>query len=132
MDVIFAKEQQAPVSAIARYGRSNNWGIMTAQGKPITVPELKGKTIGIYNDAWTKAQLTMMLADAKLTLDDVTMVAAADDTVPLLLQNKVDAITGITNAEATECADGRQAEGGISPGDRTWRAEYADLHDRRQ
>jgi len=102
MDVIFAKEQQAPVSAIARYGRSNNWGILTAQGKPITVPELKGKTIGIYNDAWTKAQLTMMLADAKLTLDDVTMVAAADDTVPLLLQNKVDAITGITNAEATE------------------------------
>ena len=49
MDVIFAKEQQAPVSAIARYGRSNNWGILTAQGKPITVPELKGKTIGIYN-----------------------------------------------------------------------------------
>jgi putative hydroxymethylpyrimidine transport system substrate-binding protein len=30
------------------------------------------------------------------------MVAAADDTVPLLLQKKVDAITGITNAEGTE------------------------------
>jgi putative hydroxymethylpyrimidine transport system substrate-binding protein len=101
MDVIFAKEQQAPVTAIARYGRSNNWGILTAQGSPMTVADLKGKTIGIYNDAWTKAQLTMMLADAKLTLDDVTMVAAADDTVPLLLQKKVDAITGITNAEAT-------------------------------
>ena len=55
----------------------------------------------------------MMLADAKLTLDDVTMVAAADDTVPLLLQNKVDAITGITNAEGTEMHDGRQAEAGI-------------------
>ena len=43
-----------------------------------------------------------MLKSAKLTLDDVTMVAAADDTVPLLLQSKVDAITGITNAEGTE------------------------------
>src|SRR6185295_15344292 len=82
-------------------GRGNNWGIISEQGNPLKIEDLKGKTIGIYNDAWTKAQLTMMLADAKLTLDDVTMVAAADDTVPLLLQKKVDAITGITNAEAT-------------------------------
>jgi len=102
MDVIFAKEQEAPVTAIARYGRGNNWGILSAQGSPLKVPELKGKTIGIYNDAWTKAQLTMMLADAGLNLDDVNTVAASDDTVPLLLQKKVDAITGITNAEGTE------------------------------
>lgn len=112
MDVIFAKEQQAPVTAIARYGRGNNWGILSAEGSPLTVPELKGKTIGIYNDAWTKAQLTMMLADAGLTLDDVATVAAADDTVPLLLQKKVDAITGITNAEGTGMATtgGQKAE----------------------
>jgi len=102
MDVIFAREQQAPVTAIARYGRGNNWGIISEQGNPLKIEDLKGKTIGIYNDAWTKAQLPMMLADASLTLDDVTMVAAADDTVPLLLQKKVDAITGITNAEGTE------------------------------
>ncbi len=101
MDVIFARGEQAPVTAIGRYGRGNNWGIISPEGKPLTVAELKGKRIGIYNDAWTKAQLGMMLADAKLTLDDVEMVAAADDTVPLLLQNRVDAITGITNAEAT-------------------------------
>ena len=102
MDIIFAKEQQAPVMAIARYGRGNNWGILSEPGLPLNIADLKGKTIGIYNDAWTKAQLTMMLADGGLTLDDVTMVAAADDTVPLLLQKKVDAITGITNAEGTE------------------------------
>ncbi len=102
MDIIFARGEQAPVTAIGRYGRGNNWGIISPEGKPLTVAELKGKRIGIYNDAWTKAQLGMMLADAKLTLDDVEMVAAADDTVPLLLQNKVDAITGITNAEGTE------------------------------
>jgi putative hydroxymethylpyrimidine transport system substrate-binding protein len=102
MDVIFARGEQAPVVAVARYGRGNNWGIISAQGKPLKVTELKGKTIGIYNDAWTKAQLSMMLADGGLTLDDVQTVAAADDTVPLLLQGKVDAITGITNAEGTE------------------------------
>jgi putative hydroxymethylpyrimidine transport system substrate-binding protein len=102
MDIVFAKAEEAPVVAIGRYGRGNNWGIISAEGKPLTVAELKGKTIGIYNDAWTKAQLSMMLADAKLTLDDVTTVAASDDTVPLLLQGKVDAVTGITNAEGTE------------------------------
>jgi putative hydroxymethylpyrimidine transport system substrate-binding protein len=102
MDIIFAKEQGAPVKAIARYGRGNNWGILTKEGNKITVADLKGKTVGIYNDAWTKAQLSLMLKSANLTLDDITMVAAADDTVPLLLQDKVDAITGITNAEATE------------------------------
>ena len=104
MDIIFAKEEGAPVKAIGRYGRGNNWGIITKQGDPVTVAGLKGKTIGIYNDAWTKAQLSLMLKSANLTLDDVTTVAAADDTVPLLLQNKVDAITGITNAEGTEMA----------------------------
>ncbi|BDA84863.1 ABC transporter substrate-binding protein [Aureimonas sp. SA4125] len=104
MDVIFAREQQAPVTAIARYGRGNNWGILSPEGVPLTVPELKGKTIGIYNDAWTTAQLTMMLADGGLTMADVQTVAAADDTVPLLLQKKVDAITGITNAEGTGMA----------------------------
>ena len=102
MDIIFAKEEGAPVKAIGRYGRGNNWGIITKQGAPITIEGLKGKTVGIYNDAWTKAQLSLMLKSANLTLDDVTMVAAADDTVPLLLQGKVDAITGITNAEGTE------------------------------
>ncbi|NTI76590.1 ABC transporter substrate-binding protein [Agrobacterium rhizogenes] len=99
MDVIFAREQQAPVIAIARYGRGNNWGILSPQGKPLNISDLKGKTIGIYNDAWTKAQLSMMLANGGMTLDDIQTVAAADDTVPLLLQGKVDAITGITNAE---------------------------------
>lgn len=111
MDVIFARGEQAPVVAIARYGRGNNWGILSSEGDKLTVADLKGKRIGIYNDAWTKAQLGMMLADAKLTLDDVEMVAAADDTVPLLLQKRVDAITGITNAEGT----GMATTGGQKP-----------------
>jgi len=102
MDVIFARGEQAPVVAIGRYGRANNWGILSAEGNKLAIADLKGKRIGIYNDAWTKAQLEMMLADAGLGMDDIETVAAADDTVPLLLQNRVDAITGITNAEGTE------------------------------
>ncbi|TCW00284.1 ABC transporter substrate-binding protein [Biostraticola tofi] len=102
MDIIFAKEQGAPIIAIGRYGTGNNWGIFSPQGKPVTIEQLKGKRIGIYNDAWTQAQLSLMLKSAGMTLKDVNMVAASDNTVPLLLQNRVDATTGITNAEGTE------------------------------
>lgn len=102
MDLIFAKEQGAPVKAIGRYGQGNNWGILAKAGTALTVEGLKGKSVGIYNDAWTKAQLALMLKSAHLSLDDVTLVSASDDTVPLALENKVDVITGITNAEGTE------------------------------
>ena len=115
MDIIFAKEQGAPVKAIGRYGRGNNWGIIGKAGTTLTVEGLKGKTVGIYNDAWTKAQLSLMLKSAKLTLDDVTMVSASDDTVPLLLDGKVDAITGITNAEGTEMVTTGKQVGSFLP-----------------
>ena len=102
LDVIFAKEQNAPIVSIGAYSQSNNWGLIGRQGETFTVASLKGKKIGIYNDAWTKAQLAIMLSSAGLTLDDVKMVAAANDVVPLLLQKKVDVATGVTNAEASE------------------------------
>ena len=102
LDVIFAKEQKAPIVSVGAYSQSNNWGLIGRQGETFTVKSLKGKTIGIYNDAWTKAQLSIMLDSAGLTLKDVKMVAASSDVVPLLLQKKVDVATGVTNAEASE------------------------------
>lgn len=102
LDVIFAKEQNAPIVSIGAYSQSNNWGLIGRQGEKFTVASLKGKKVAIYNDAWTKAQLAIMLDSAGLTLKDVKMVAAANDVVPLLLQKKVDVATGVTNAEASE------------------------------
>ncbi|MFT3863828.1 MAG: ABC transporter substrate-binding protein [Solirubrobacterales bacterium] len=111
MDVLFAREAGAEVTAIGRYSSGNNWGVISREGEPLTPAELKGKTIGIYNDAWTRAQLSMVLASAGLTLDDVKTVVASDDTVPLLLENKVDAITGLTTAEGAEIVgDGKKYE----------------------
>ncbi|PAB28689.1 ABC transporter substrate-binding protein [Pseudomonas savastanoi] len=101
-DIVFAKEQGAPVIGIGRYGTGNNWGLFSQNGSPLKVSDLKGKTIGAYNDAWTTAQLSMLLKSANLSVNDITVVTVADDTVPLLLQGRVDAITGITNAEGTE------------------------------
>ena len=102
LDVIFAKAQNAPITSIGAYSQSNNWGLIGRQGEKVTVAGLKGKTVGIYNDAWTKAQLSIMLQSAHLKLSDIKMVAAASDVVPLLLAKKVDVATGVTNAEASE------------------------------
>jgi NitT/TauT family transport system substrate-binding protein len=102
LDVIFAKAQNAPITSIGAYSQSNNWGLIGRQGEKISVAGLKGKTVGIYNDAWTKAQLSIMLESANLKLSDIKMVAAASDVVPLLLAKKVDVATGVTNAEASE------------------------------
>jgi ABC-type nitrate/sulfonate/bicarbonate transport system substrate-binding protein len=102
LDVIFAKEQGAPVISIGNYSQSNNWGLIGRQGEKISVAGLKGKSVGIYNDAWTKAQLSIMLESAHLTLNDIKMVAFANDTIPPLLAKKIDVATGVTNAEASE------------------------------
>lgn len=102
VDVVTARSQGAPVVSIGKYGSSNNWGLISRGGTPIDPADLKGKKIGTYTDAWSDAQLQIMLAKAGLKKSDVTLVTADDDTVPLLVQNKVDAITGITNAEGSE------------------------------
>jgi ABC-type nitrate/sulfonate/bicarbonate transport system substrate-binding protein len=102
LDVIFAKDQDAHVVSIGANSQSNNWGLIGRQGETFSIADLKGKKVGIYNDAWTKAQLAIMLKSADLTLDDIQMVADPSDTIPLLLQKKVDVATGVTNAEASE------------------------------
>jgi putative hydroxymethylpyrimidine transport system substrate-binding protein len=102
MDVVFARAQDAPMVSIAAYGSANNWGLISSNAKPLDFAQIKGKTIGTYNDS--KAQLQIMLHSVGLTLSDVKLVTASSDTVPLLLQHKVDAITGVTNAEGSELA----------------------------
>ncbi|ROQ30991.1 putative hydroxymethylpyrimidine transport system substrate-binding protein [Frondihabitans sp. PhB188] len=102
VDVVTSASKGVPVVSIARYGEANNWGLMTSTGTPINPASLKGKKIGTYTDSWSAAQLQIMLANVGLKLSDVTLVTASDDTVPLLVQKKVDAITGVTNAEGSE------------------------------
>lgn len=109
LDVLFARDQDAPVIATGAYGNENNWGLIARE--PFELATIKGKTVGIYNDAWSKAQLTMMLNSVGLQLSDVQLVTAADNTVPLLLENRVDVITGVTNAESADV----RVNGGFDP-----------------
>jgi putative hydroxymethylpyrimidine transport system substrate-binding protein len=110
MDIVFGRAQDAPMVSIGNYGSENNWGLISAKDKPLDFGSIKGKTIGTYNDSWSKAQLQIMLKSQGLTLSDVKLVIASSDTVPLLLQKKVDAITGVTNAEGSELASEGMAD----------------------
>jgi putative hydroxymethylpyrimidine transport system substrate-binding protein len=114
VDIVFGRAQKAPMVSIGNYGSENNWGLISSKAKPLNFADIKGKTIGTYNDSWSKAQLQIMLQSVGLTLKDVKLVIASSDTVPLLLQKKVDAITGVTNAEGSELASQGQADYNIT------------------
>jgi putative hydroxymethylpyrimidine transport system substrate-binding protein len=102
IDVVSAVGQDAPVTSIARYGNINNGGIFALKGNPTNPKDLVGKTIGTYGDAWSKAELEIMFKNAGLSLNDVKLVTATDDDVPLLMDKKVDAITGTKMFEGSE------------------------------
>jgi putative hydroxymethylpyrimidine transport system substrate-binding protein len=114
VDIVFGRAQKAPMVSIGNYGKANNWGLISSKAKPLNFADIKGKTIGTYSDSWSKAQLQIMLQSQGLTLKDVKLVIASSDTVPLLLQKKVDAITGVTNAEGSELASEGQADYNIT------------------
>jgi len=102
LDVIEGKAQGIPITGIGAYAQYNNWGVISWKSDHLTAKDLKGKTIGVYPDAWSKTQLTIMLHHLGIAINQVKLIYTSDDTVPLLLAHKVDVITGTTNAEQAE------------------------------
>ena len=96
-DVIFAAEQGIPVVSIGLYSQSNNWGLFGRPGEPVTLDTLKGKSIAIFTDSWTKAMMPFVLKAAHLTDSDVKLIIAQDTDTPLLLAGKIDIATNTTN-----------------------------------
>jgi ABC-type nitrate/sulfonate/bicarbonate transport system substrate-binding protein len=101
-DVVFAAGQGLPVISIANYSQTNNWGLFGPNGAPFTVADLRGKRIGVFNDAWTRAMLPLVLRSAGLTMNDVKQVTAVDGDIPFLLANKIDFATNTTNYAAPQ------------------------------
>jgi ABC-type nitrate/sulfonate/bicarbonate transport system substrate-binding protein len=99
-DVVFAKQQNLPVVSIANESQTNNWGLFATGDKPVTVADLKGKQIGVFDDSFTKALLPLVLKSGGLTMDDIKPVTVSDSTLPLLLSGKIDYSTNTTNFEA--------------------------------
>jgi putative hydroxymethylpyrimidine transport system substrate-binding protein len=96
-DQMFAAKEGLPVISIANLSQTNNWGFFTSPGKKITGASLKGMRVGVFDDAWTKAMLGVVLKTAGLTLKDIQQVTATDSDVPLLIANKIDVATNTTN-----------------------------------
>jgi ABC-type nitrate/sulfonate/bicarbonate transport system substrate-binding protein len=101
-DVAFAKQQGVPAISIANFSQSNNWGLIGRPGERIDLHTLRGKSIGIYNDSWTKAMLQFVLRAAHVKESQVKLVTAASDVIPLLLSKKIDLATETTNYGGVE------------------------------
>jgi len=95
-DTVFAAQENLPITSIANYTTSNNWGLFTKPGVPLSLDTLKGKKISGYGDSWTNAMLPFVLKQADLTEKDVEVVTVDWD-LPLLLAGKVDVTTNTTN-----------------------------------
>ena len=101
LDVILGRAAGIPITSTAAVFRYNNWGIIIPADSD--VKELKDiKTISLYTNTWDQLSFKAMMNYAGLDSSTVNILPASDDTVPLLLTKKVDAIGGITNAEQTE------------------------------
>jgi ABC-type nitrate/sulfonate/bicarbonate transport system substrate-binding protein len=97
VDVVFAKAQGMPVLAIANYGQTNNWGLIGRPGEPINISQLKGKSIGVFTDAWTKAMMPFVLKAANVKASDVKQIICQSSDIPLLLDKKLDLATNTAN-----------------------------------
>lgn len=96
-DVVFAAAQGIPVTSIAFYSQSNNWGIFGRPGTTIDLSQLKGKKIGVYTDSWTKAMMPYLLKKAGVSENDVQQIIATDDDIPMMLTGKIDYAVNCTN-----------------------------------
>lgn len=96
-DVVFAAAQGVPITSIGVYSQSNNWGLFGRPGEPVSLDTLKGKSIAIFTDSWTKAMMPFVLKAAHLTENDVKLIIAEDSDTPLLLAGKIDIATNTSN-----------------------------------
>jgi putative hydroxymethylpyrimidine transport system substrate-binding protein len=93
-DMAAAIENKVPITSIANFNQTNDWGFFTKPGVTLTsVEDLKGKRIAGYGDTWTKAMITAVLHAQGWSDSDIKQVTV-DDALPLLLAGKIDVATG--------------------------------------
>lgn len=96
-DVVFGAEQGLPIVSVGVYAQHNNWGLFGRPGEPVKLEELKGKSIGIFTDSWTKAMMPFVYKAGGITENDVKLIIAQDSDTPLLLAGKIDIATNTSN-----------------------------------
>lgn len=102
-DVVLAIAQGAPIKAIAAQYQQNPGCLMVKANSGITsVADLKGKSIGLQNDA--RQQVDAILSHNNLSPGDVNLVTVGNDTTPFVL-GKVDAYTAFAFDEPIALAE---------------------------
>jgi ABC-type nitrate/sulfonate/bicarbonate transport system substrate-binding protein len=96
-DVVFAQAAGIDVKSIANYSQDNNWGLVAAPGKRIDLKSLKGKSIGIFTDSWTKAMMPYVLRAAGVSANEVRQPIFSSDDIAPMLAGKIDLATNTVN-----------------------------------
>jgi len=109
--LLATEEAGAPVLAIGSVIKQNNAAMIWLPGSGIgDVADLAGKTIGIPGVPFQEAFLEEVLARAGLTLEDVTVKRTNFRSVAALLEERVDALFGVTWNNEGAALEARGAE----------------------
>jgi ABC-type nitrate/sulfonate/bicarbonate transport system substrate-binding protein len=96
-DVVFGQAAGIDVKSIANYSQNNNWGLVAKPGTKINIKKIKGKSIGIFSDSWTKAMMPYVLKAGGVTASQVKQPIFGSDDIAPLLAGKIDLATNTLN-----------------------------------
>lgn len=96
-DVVFGQAAGIDVKSIANYSQENNWGLVAPPGKKIDIHKIKGKSIGIFTDSWTKAMMPYVLRAGHVTASQIRQPIFSSDDIAPLLAGKIDLATNTVN-----------------------------------
>jgi ABC-type nitrate/sulfonate/bicarbonate transport system substrate-binding protein len=96
-DVVFGQAAGIDVKSIANYSQNNNWGLVAKPGAMIDIKKIKGKSIGIFTDSWTKAMMPYVLKAGHVTSSQVKQPIFSSDDIAPLLAGKIDLATNTLN-----------------------------------
>jgi ABC-type nitrate/sulfonate/bicarbonate transport system substrate-binding protein len=96
-DVVFGQAAGIDVKSIANYSQNNDWGLVAKPGKTINVKKIKGKSIGIFTDSWTKAMMPYVLRAGHVSSNQVKQPIFSSDDIAPLLAGKIDLATNTLN-----------------------------------
>ena len=101
-DVVFAQAAGIDVKSIANYSQENNWGLVAPPGKPVDLKTLKGKSIGIFTDSWTKAMMPYVLRAGHVTAGQIRQPIFSSNDIAPMLAGKIDYATNTANYAIAE------------------------------
>jgi ABC-type nitrate/sulfonate/bicarbonate transport system substrate-binding protein len=110
VDEVFARAAGIPVVSIANYTQDNNWGLVAKPGTTINLSSLRGESIGVFTDSWTKAMMPYVLQAGHASASEVKQVIFQDDDLSPMLAGKINVATNTTNfaVARVEAATGKK------------------------